>query len=47
MNKETIETIIANLAEKGYNIERKEIKDKPSMSIMAIVCFILSLEMLD
>lgn len=28
MNKETIETIIANLAEKGYNIERKEIKDK-------------------
>ena len=25
MNKETIETIIANLAEKGYNIERKEI----------------------
>ena len=23
MNKETIETIIANLAEKGYNIERK------------------------
>ena len=28
MNKETIETIIANLAKKGYNIERKEIKDK-------------------
>lgn len=28
MNKETIETIIANLAEKGYNIKRKEIKDK-------------------
>lgn len=29
MNKETIETIIANLAEKGYNIERKEIGASP------------------
>lgn len=28
MNKETIEKIIANLDEKGYHIERKEIKDK-------------------
>ena len=29
MNKETIETIIANLAEKGYNNERKEIGASP------------------
>ena len=29
MNKETIETIIANLAEKGYKIERKEIGASP------------------
>ena len=27
MNKETIETIITNLAKKGYNTERKEIGD--------------------
>lgn len=29
MNKETIETIITNLAKKGYNTERKEIGASP------------------
>lgn len=27
MNKETVEKIISNLSEQGYNVERKEIKE--------------------
>ena len=27
MNKETVEKIISNLSEQGYNLERKEIKE--------------------
>lgn len=47
MNKETIETIIANLAEKATTLKEKKLEQALSMLIMVTVCFILSLEMLD
>lgn len=46
MNKETIETIITNLAKKAITLNEKKLEMEIFMPILAIVCFISTLKIL-